>query len=187
MKVILNEDVKHLGEMGDVKNVANGYFRNYLFPRGLAVPCTPETEAHFESRKAEIEERKEQKRKDSMSLKEKLETLEVTLSMPAGNNGKLYGAVTSLTIADFYAKNGFEVERKKIDIPGHTIKQTGTYSVKIHLYESTVAEAKITVVAQDEPGAKKEDVKTKKVEQAEKKEESNLVSEEPAKEEGASL
>ena len=55
MKVILNDDVKHLGEMGDVKNVANGYARNYLFPRGLAVPCTPEAEAYFETKKEEIE------------------------------------------------------------------------------------------------------------------------------------
>lgn len=162
MKVILNEDVKHLGEMGDVKNVANGYFRNYLFPRMLAVPCTPETEAYFATKKAEIEARKEQKRKDSMSLKEKLETLEVVISMPAGNNGKLYGAVTNQTVSDFYKKSGFEIERKKVEIPGHTIKNTGSYSVKVHLYENTVAEVKVTVKSQDDATAKKEEVPAKK-------------------------
>ena len=147
MKVILNDDVKHLGEMGDVKNVANGYARNYLFPRGLAVPCTPEAEAYFETKKEEIEARKEQKRKDSASLKDKLEGLEVVLTMPAGSNGKLYGAA-----------NGFEIERKKIEIPGLTIKNTGSYNAKVHLYESTVAEVKITVKAQetDDKAAKKE-------------------------------
>ena len=72
MKVILNEDVKHLGELGDVKMVANGYARNYLFPRNLAVPYNDMTVAYFEGKKAEIEARKEQKRKDSASLKEKL-------------------------------------------------------------------------------------------------------------------
>ena len=70
---ILNDDVKHLGEMGDVKNVANGYARNYLFPRMLAVPYNDETVAFFEGKKAEIEERKAKKRADSQTLKEKLE------------------------------------------------------------------------------------------------------------------
>lgn len=150
MKVILNEDVKHLGEIGDVKNVADGFFRNYLFPRRLAVPCTPDMEAYFATRKSEIEARKEQKRKDSMSLKEKLEALEVTLSMPAGNNGKLFGAVTSGTISAFYADKGFDIERKRIEIPSRTIKNTGTYSVKVHLYEVTVAEVKVVVTAQED-------------------------------------
>lgn len=161
MKVILNDDVKHLGEMGDVKNVANGYARNYLFPRGLAVPCTPEAEAYFETKKEEIEARKAQKRKDSASLKDKLEGLEVVLTMPAGSNGKLYGAVTNLTVAEYYAANGFEIERKKIEIPGLTIKNTGSYTAKVHLYESTVAEVKITVKAQEteDKAAKKESKK----------------------------
>ena len=149
MKVILNDDVKHLGEMGDEKNVANGYARNYLFPRGLAVPYNAESVAYFEGKKAEIEERKAKKRADSASLKEKLEALEVELTMPAGSNGKLYGAVTNLTLAEFYAKNGLEIERKKIEIPGLTIKQVGKYAVKVHLYEASVAEVKVNVLAQE--------------------------------------
>jgi large subunit ribosomal protein L9 len=149
MKVILNEDVKHLGELGDVKNVANGYARNYLFPHMYAVPYSNETVAYFESRKAEIEARKEAKRADSASLKDKLEALEVVITMPAGNNGKLYGAVTSQTIADFYKKNGFDIERKRIEVPGVTIKNTGNYHFNVHLYESTVAEVKLAVKAQE--------------------------------------
>jgi large subunit ribosomal protein L9 len=149
MKVILNEDVKHLGELGDVKNVANGYARNYLFPHMYAVPYSNETVAYFESRKAEIEARKEAKRADSASLKDKLEALEVVITMPAGNNGKLYGAVTSQTIADFYKKNGFDIERKRIEVPGVTIKNTGNYHFTVHLYEATVAEGKLAVKAQE--------------------------------------
>ena len=148
MKVILNEDVKHLGEMGDVKVVANGYYRNYLLPRGLVVPFNADTVAYFESKKAEIEARKEQKRKDSASLKEKLEALTVELTMPAGTNGKLYGAVTNLTLAEFFAKNGFEVERKRIDLPGLTIKSTGNYHVTVHLYESQTATVAVSVKGQ---------------------------------------
>ena len=159
MKVILNSDVKHLGELGDVKNVANGYARNYLFPHMYAVPYNDDTVAYFEGRKAEIDAMKAQKRADSASLKDKLEALEVKLTMPAGANGKLYGAVTSQTISDFYAKNGFEIERKKIEIKGLTIKNTGSYQFVVHLYESTVAEVKLVVegqvVASTEPAAPK--------------------------------
>ena len=153
MKVILNEDVKHLGELGDVKNVANGYARNYLFPHGFALPYTEETIAFFEGRKAEIEARKEQKRKESVTLKEKLEALTVELAMPAGSNGKLYGAVTSQTLADYYAKLGYEIERKRIEIQGLTIKNVGTYSVKVKLYESSVAEVKVSITAQEDKSA----------------------------------
>ncbi len=149
MKVILYTDVKHLGEMGDVKNVANGYARNYLFPHMYAVPFNPETVAYFETRKEEIEARKAEKRSAAASTKEKLEATLVDLTMPASANGKLYGAVSSQTVADYLNKNGFEVERKRIEIPGVTIKNTGNYHCTIHLYEATTAEVKISVKGQD--------------------------------------
>ena len=100
MKVILNKDLATLGEEGDVKDVAKGYARNYLFPRGIALPYTPRMVKLLEGRKAEIEGRKEQKRLDARGLKEKLDSLELSITMPAGANGRLYGAVTSQTIAD---------------------------------------------------------------------------------------
>ena len=154
MKVILNEDVKSLGELGDVKNVANGYARNYLLPRNLAVPYNAGTVQIFEARKAEIEARKDQKRKDSASLKEKLEAAEVVISMPAGNTGKLYGSVTAHVVADALAKLGYEIERKKIELPGLAINTVGTYTVVIKLYEAQTAEIHIVVKAQDDEGAK---------------------------------
>lgn len=168
MKVILYTDVKHLGEMGDVKNVANGYARNFLFPHMYAVPYNDQTVAYFESRKEEIEARKEQKRKDAASLKDKLEALTVELKMPAAANGKLFGSVTALTVSEFLAKNGFDIERKRIDIPGVTIKSVGNYHCTIHLYESSNAEVKIAVTAQEDENAKKaEPKKAKKEETAE--------------------
>jgi len=173
MKIILNDDVKHLGEMGDVKTVANGYARNYLFPHGFAVPYTPESVAYFEGKKAEIEARKEQKRADSKSLKEKLEAQDVVLTMPAGTNGKLYGAVTSQTLVDYYAKLGYEIERKRIEIPGLTIKSCGSYTFKVHLYEAALAEVKLSVQAQptNEEGKKEEKpAKKSRSEKAENKE-----------------
>jgi len=173
MKVILNADVKHLGEMGDVKNVANGYARNYLFPRMFAVPYNADTVAYFEGKKAEIEARKAQKRADSASLKEKLEALTVELVMPAGANGKLYGAVTNLSLADWFSKNGYEIERKKIEVPGLTIKNVGNYNFKVHLYESSVAEVKLSVKPQEEADAKAKKPAKEEKPAEEKKEEVN--------------
>ena len=160
MKVILNVDVKSLGEEGDVKNVANGYARNFLLPRNLAVPYNEATVAIFEARKAEIEARKELKRKDSASLKEKLEAAELEITMPAGANGKLYGAVTTHVVADALKKNGFDIERKRIDLPGLAIKSVGTYKAIIKLYEAQTAEIHVVVKAQVEE--KKEEKPAKK-------------------------
>lgn len=150
MKVILNEDVKHLGEEGDIKDVAKGYARNYLFPRNLAVPCNSFTLAHFESRKEEIEQRKAVKRQNAAGLKERLEALTITIVMPAGPNGKLYGAVTNQTISDELQKLGFEIERKRIELPGLTFKSVGNYSATLKLYESAVASVAVVVEAQPE-------------------------------------
>lgn len=148
MKVILNKDVVPLGEEGDVKDVANGYARNYLFPRGLALPYTDKTVKLFEARRAEIEARKAEKRQDSAALKAQLEALEVVITMPAGANGKLYGAVTNQTIADELAKQNFKIERKRIEVPGNSFKSVGKYRVHVKLYESAVAEIAVSVLAQ---------------------------------------
>ena len=149
MKVILNKDLSTLGEEGDVKDVARGYARNYLFPRGIALPYTPKTIKLFEARKEEIEAKKAQKRQDALGLKERLENLELSLTMPAGPNGKLYGAVTSQTVADELVKQGFQVDRKRIDLAGAGIKNVGKYKAVIKLYENSHAEIQIVIIGQE--------------------------------------
>jgi large subunit ribosomal protein L9 len=149
MKVILNKDLATLGEEGDVKDVAKGYARNYLFPRGIALPYTASAIKLIESRRADIEARKEQKRKDAMSIKEKLESLELSIAMPAGANGRLYGAVTNHTIADELAKNGFQIERKRIELAGSGFKTVGKYKAIIKLYENQSSEITVTITAQE--------------------------------------
>ena len=153
MKVILNTDIKTLGEEGDIKNVADGYFRNFLRPRRLAVPYNAATVAFFESRKAEIEARKEQKRRDSASLKEKLEALHLEVTMPAGRNGKLFGAVSAQVVSDLLAKHGFEIERKRIEIPGVSIKSVGNYHFSVKLYEAQTAQMIVSVKGEEDKSA----------------------------------
>jgi large subunit ribosomal protein L9 len=148
VKVILNKDLPTLGEEGDVKDVARGYARNYLFPRGIALPYTPKTVKLFEARKEEIEARKAQKRQDALGLKERLESLELELTMPAGANGKLYGAVTAQTLADDLEKRGFQIERKRIELAGNGFKSAGKYKAVVKLYENSSAEIQVTVIGQ---------------------------------------
>jgi large subunit ribosomal protein L9 len=146
----LNKDLAPLGEEGDVKDVAKGYARNYLFPRGIALPFNEMTVKLFEGRREQIESRKAEKRADAAGLKEKLESLELTITMPAGANGKLYGAVTSQTVADELAKQSYQIERKRIElVAGANIKNVGKYKVLVKLYESAAAELSVTVIGQE--------------------------------------
>ncbi|MDR2210454.1 MAG: 50S ribosomal protein L9 [Spirochaetaceae bacterium] len=149
MKVILDKDLAPLGEEGDVKEVAKGYARNYLFPRGIALPYNEKTVKLFEARKDAIEMRKQQKRQDAAGLKEKLEALTLGLTMPAGANGKLYGSVTAQTLAEELVRQGFQIERKRIEIPGNTIKSVGKFKVSVKLYESAAAECTVLVEGQE--------------------------------------
>jgi large subunit ribosomal protein L9 len=146
-KVIMNKDFPTLGEEGDIKEVARGYARNFLFPRNIALPYTEYNLKLFESRKDDIAARKEQKRQDALGLREKLEAQTIKIVVPAGANGKLYGAVTSMTCAEELLKLGFEIERKKIEVPGNAIKSVGTYKVVIKLYGNSTAEIPVVVEA----------------------------------------
>jgi large subunit ribosomal protein L9 len=148
MKIILEQDVPSLGEIGDIKTVADGYARNYLLPKKLAVVCTPKAEKLFESRKAEIEAHKQAKRDQAKSLKEQLEAVEVSVTVPAGDNGKLYGAVTNSTVAEELLKLGFQIDRRKIEIADRVIKSAGKFNAAVKLYEGEEAQIKITVIGQ---------------------------------------
>ena len=145
MKIILNQDVVNLGEEGDVVVVKDGYARNYLLPTGAAVLYTKGNAAIFQSRAAQIEKRKAEKRAQSASLKEKLDNTVINLVVTAGESGKLFGSVTAQMVQEALAKMDIEVERKKIEVATHAIKMVGTYSVVIHLYESEVSHVKLVV------------------------------------------
>ena len=184
MKVILNVDVDHLGEEGDVKNVAAGYARNFLLPRKLVVPYNEVTAAMFEERKAEIEAKKEIKRQNAQSLKERLEATNIEITMPASATGKLYGAVTANVLVEALAKNGFEIERKRIEIQGLAIKAVGNYHAVIKLYEAQTAEISFVVKAEaietSNEGSKKSDSKKRSAKSEEKTESSESVAEKEA-------
>jgi large subunit ribosomal protein L9 len=153
MKVILNQDVTGLGEEGDIKDVANGYARNFLLPRKLVVPHTKEFLAVLEHKRVAIDKRKDEKRLEAASLKERLEAEEIRFAVPAGENGKLFGSVSNANIATELDKRGFQIEKKRIEIPEHTIRNVGTFKVKIRLYDKEEATIKLVVEGAAQPGS----------------------------------
>lgn len=155
MKIILNQDVVNLGEEGDVVVVKDGYARNYLLPTGAAVLYNKTNAAVFASRAAQIEKRKAEKRAQSASMKEKLDATVLNIIVPAGESGKLFGSVTSTMVQEALAKQGIEVERKKIEVATHSIKMVGNYTVTVHLYENEFSHVKLVVESEEMVKARK--------------------------------
>ena len=150
MKVILNQDVTGLGEEGDIKDVANGYARNYLLPQNLALPYTKHNLTQLETRRAGIESRKEEKRREAMSIKERLESEELVFTMPAGDSGKLFGSVNNAMVVQELEKLGYSIEKKRVEVPEHNIRMIGNYAVKVRLYGNEEAQLNIVVEAAEE-------------------------------------
>ena len=171
MKIILNNDVVHLGEEGDVVTVKDGYARNYLLPTGAAVIYNKANAAMFKQRAEQIAKRKAEKRAASASLKERLDNVTISLVVTAGDSGKRFGSVTSQMVQEALLKEGFEIEKKKLDVPTHAIKMTGTYHIVAHLYENDKANITLNVLSEAEvkAAAKKAAEEAKKAAEAEAK------------------
>ena len=171
MKIILNNDVVHLGEEGDVVTVKDGYARNYLLPTGAAVIYNKANAAMFKQRAEQIAKRKAEKRAASASLKERLDNVSISLVVTAGASGKLFGSITSQMVQEALLKEGFEIEKKKLDVPTHAIKMTGTYHIVAHLYENDKANITLNVLSEAEvkAAAKKAAEEAKKAAEAEAK------------------
>ncbi len=147
MKVILREDIDTLGKAGDVVKVADGYGRNFLIPRKLAVPADLRNLKALEHERRGIEARAKKARTSSESLAEALSALTLTLPAKAGEEGKLFGAVTSRDIAEALAAAGASVDRKQI-LLDEPIKQVGDYKVKVKAGGDLVPEVSVSVVAE---------------------------------------
>ena len=145
MKIILNQDVVNLGEEGDIRDVAAGYARTCLIPKKLAYAYNRNTVVMLESRRDAIESRKDDKRTAALGLKGQLEELKLQFSMSAGENGKLFGSVTSALIAEELEKAGHSIERRRIEIPDNHIRQVGEYSVRVKLYGQEEANIQVLV------------------------------------------
>ncbi|MFQ5657357.1 MAG: 50S ribosomal protein L9 [Candidatus Methylomirabilales bacterium] len=147
MKVILIQEVPHLGRVGDQIDVARGYARNFLIPRKLAIEATPPNLRTLEQFKAQARRREERLRQEAETLAERLRSVTVTIVRPAGEQDRLFGSVTSGDIAESLAQQGIKLDRKKIALEG-PIKSLGTFVVPIRLYRDTGVEVQVQVVGQ---------------------------------------
>lgn len=144
-EIILMQDVPGLGAQGNVVKVADGYARNYLFPRKLAAPATPKyvKVLELEKKRKEAEGRRalEQLRQEA----ERLSQTSCTITVEAGEDGKLFGSVTSQDIAESLAQAGFTIDKKKINL-AEPIRELGVYTVELKLYSDITASLKVWVV-----------------------------------------
>jgi len=147
MKVILREDVEKLGKAGDVVKVADGFGRNYLIPRQLAVPANVRNLKALEHDRRVIEARAKKSRKSAESLASRLSVVSITLPAKAGEEGRLFGAITSRDIAEALEKAGVPVDRKNV-LLHDPIKQLGDYKVKIKAGSDLHPEISVSVVAE---------------------------------------
>ncbi len=150
MKIILLQDVENLGKAGDLKEVANGYARNYLLPRQLAAGATPSLIANRQQRIA-AEQRKIEKQADANRQQaERLGQITLTFKARVGSQGRLYGSITSQDIATGLREvEGISVDRRLIDLP-NPIRSTGTFTVPVKI--ASKLQPKITVNVVDETG-----------------------------------
>ncbi len=148
MQVILKEDVTNLGKKGELKDVAPGYARNHLIPRNLAVEATPQRLREWEKNREQIEEQSRHKEEEARAQAAELSKLELEFYMPSGEGGRLFGSVTPSDVAEKLVKNGFKIDKKRIDI-SDPIKSLGNYLVSIRLYPGVKADLKVKVISED--------------------------------------
>ncbi len=147
MKVILRDDIESLGKMGDIVTVADGYARNFLFPKKLAVQADTKNMRAVEHERRVIQDRSKKLKAAAATVAERLATLKVTISAKAGEEDKLFGSVTSMDIAGKLKELGIEIDRKKIVI-ADPIKRLGSYSVEVKLGHEVTASLPVEVVAE---------------------------------------
>ena len=148
MKVIMKEDVASLGKRGDTVKVSDGYARNYLIPKGLALEATGKNINVLEHTKKLIAQQSEKERKKAESLVQQYSGVTVTIPCKVGEMDRLFGSVTGKDIEQALVEKGFEVDKKQIVIE-EPIKSLGEHRVKIKLYPGVFADIAVTVIRQE--------------------------------------
>lgn len=150
MKVIMREYLPNVGKMGEVVDVADGYGRNYLLPRGFAVLATTDNVARLNHEKRLIDKRKAKLQLAARTLAERLVAFSCQITKAVGEGGRLYGSVTAMEIEDQLHEGGFrEIQRRQI-ILEHPIKELGEFSVPIKVHPEVTVSIKVAVIARSE-------------------------------------
>lgn len=149
MQVILLENINHLGKLGDVVKVKDGYGRNFLIPQGHAKRATKAAIAEFETRRAELEKAQAERLATAQALAEKMNGTVVEIASKAGVDGRLFGSVTNHDIAEALGKLGFTVKKSQVRTPLGQIKAVGEYPLVIALLSDVLADITVKVVPEE--------------------------------------
>ena len=145
MEVILREHVDHLGKRGEIVKVADGYARNYLLPRKLALPATDGNRKHVERERKIMETREAQEKSGAEAIATRLATVDIAIARRVGDTEQLYGSVTAADIVDFLKSKGFDVDRRKLILP-EALKALGEFDVPLKLHREVTVPLKVKVV-----------------------------------------
>ena len=148
MQVILLEKVAHLGNLGDVVRVKDGYGRNFLIPKRIARRATAEAIAEFEAKRADLEKAAAERLSAAQAQSEKLSGLRVPVSQKAGVDGRLFGSVTNHDISEALGKQGFTVDKSQIRMPNGPLKAVGEYPLAMSLHTDVIAEVVVVVAGE---------------------------------------
>ncbi len=147
MKIVLVKSVDRLGKAGEIVTVKDGYARNYLLPQGLALPATSGGVARFEQEKKAEAQREVKRVREAEELANRLALVSITAAVQAGEDDKLFGSVTGQDISELLAKEGYDIDKRKILLE-EPIKALGVYTVPVKLHKEVTAEVKVWVVRQ---------------------------------------
>ncbi len=149
MEVVLRKDYQNLGKAMDVVNVKNGYARNFLIPQGIATPATEGNRKAVAEAKRIAEKREQKSLKDARRLAKKIEEVPCTIAVKVGEEDRIYGSVSAQEIADFLKKEGFEIEKRMVELD-EPIKELGVYTIHIRLHKDVHAKLKVWVVKEEQ-------------------------------------
>jgi large subunit ribosomal protein L9 len=145
MRIVLREDVDNLGRRGEVVKVAEGYARNYLLPKGKALPATEGNLKTIEREKRRYVVRQSKEKQDAEALAQRLAGISCTIVRKVGENDMLYGSVTPGDVAEYLEKEGIQVDKRRIQI-AESIKSLGIYTIPVRLHSEVTAQLKVWVV-----------------------------------------
>jgi large subunit ribosomal protein L9 len=152
MELILRQHVDNLGERGQIVKVADGYARNYLLPRNLALPATEGNKRHVERERKIMETREAEEKGQAETMASRLSTVEIAIARRVGETDQLYGSVTAADIADFLKAKGFEVDRRRL-VLADPIKTIGEHNVPLKLHRNVTVPLKVKVVKEGSESA----------------------------------
>jgi large subunit ribosomal protein L9 len=148
MEVILLENIAKLGDLGDRVSVKAGYGRNFLIPLQKAVPATEQNVEVFESRKADLQKRADEKLQLAQARALKIAELKISITSKAGEEGKLFGSITVRDIAQAVTSRGVEIEKSEVRLPDGPLRELGEYEVNIHLHSEVNTVLQVVIIAE---------------------------------------